>query len=261
MNIKLDISLPSFSRLNNDEYAQFLKSVLKLVETATIEKLAIPSELFYSIKQNVDLLTEASRQSRSSRQSEEIAMLDKQRTEQVSYLLSSFRLGKKSPLEMHKESAKMLLVEFKNYTGVQKLPTRQKSQAIDALLKDLSKPEVVKHLKVLGVSYSVSSLKEINEKYQKLVEVRAENQVSVNVINVKQVRKESLNLYKDLVRYSFAKNTIEPSSESASFIALLNKLMEDTMFANRQRMAIVSSNTKNTTQDKDKEVSINSESE
>ena len=146
MSTLMDISLPNLSRLNNDEYAQFLKGVIKLVNVATIEKLAIKQELFSAIENNLELLTEASRQSRSSKESENINRLDKQRSELLSYLLSSFRLGKKSSLESHREAASVLVTAFKNYTGVQSLPTRQKSQAIDALLKDLEKPEFSKHL-------------------------------------------------------------------------------------------------------------------
>ena len=98
MSYKIDISLPNVGKLNNDEYAQFMKSLIKLVNTTTPEKLGVKKDLVTAIEKNVELLTEASRQSRSSKESENIRRLDKQRNEQLSYLLSSFRLGKKSLL-------------------------------------------------------------------------------------------------------------------------------------------------------------------
>ena len=105
MSYKIDISLPNVGKLNNDEYAQFIKGVIKLVNTTTPEKLGLKSELVTAIEKNVELLTEASRQSRSSKESENIHRLDKQRNELLSYLLSSFRLGKKSALVAQKEAA------------------------------------------------------------------------------------------------------------------------------------------------------------
>lgn len=253
MSTLMDISLPNLSRLNNDEYAQFLKGVIKLVNVATIEKLAIKQELFSAIENNLELLTEASRQSRSSKESENINRLDKQRSELLSYLLSSFRLGKKSSLESHREASSVLVTAFKNYTGVQSLPTRQKSQAIDALLKDLEKPEFSKHLKTLSLLHAVTSLKDANLKYQELIDVRAESQVSTKVINVKQIRKETQRLFKELARFAFSNNVINPSAESANFITLFNKLMDDTIIANKQRLSQTSASKKTTPKEDKKE--------
>ena len=237
MSYKIDISLPNVGKLNNDEYAQFIKGVIKLVNTTTPEKLGLKSELVTAIEKNVELLTEASRQSRSSKESENIRHLDKQRNELLSYLLSSFRLGKKSALVAQREAAQILYLEFKNYKGVTSLPTRQKSQAIDALVKDLEKPAIAEHLNILGISHAVAPLKEANAKYQELVDVRAENQINTNTINVKKVRKETDTLYKELARFVFANHIVNPSAETTNFSTLFNKLIDDTISANKQRLA------------------------
>ena len=214
-----------------------MKSLIKLVNTTTPEKLGVKKDLVTAIEKNVELLTEASRQSRSSKESENIRHLDKQRNEQLSYLLSSFRLGKKSSLVAQRESAQILYLEFKNYKGVTSLPTRQKSQAIDALVKDLEKPAIAEHLNVLGISHVVAPLKEANAKYQELVDVRAENQINTNTINVKKVRKETDTLYKELARFVFANHIVNPSAETTNFSTLFNKLIDDTISANKQRLA------------------------
>ena len=52
MSYKIDISLPNVGKLNNDEYAQFIKGVIKLVNTTTPEKLGNVSDVllkFYFI--------------------------------------------------------------------------------------------------------------------------------------------------------------------------------------------------------------------
>lgn len=53
MSYKIDISLPNVGKLNNDEYAQFIKGVIKLVNTTTPEKLGNVSDVllnFYHFK-------------------------------------------------------------------------------------------------------------------------------------------------------------------------------------------------------------------
>lgn len=235
MSNVVEISFPNLTRLNNDEFAQFLKVVVKLVSTATIEKLAIKEELFSSIQTQLDLLTEASRQSRISQESENINRLDKQRSEMLAYLISSFKLERKNPIASRQEAGNALFKEFKNYSGAQTLPTRQKSQAIDAMLKDLEKPENVKHTKTLGLAQVITSLKESNTSYQELVGVRAESQISVPIIKVKEVRKETNALFKELVQFSYANDIINPSAESNAFVRSLNKLFSDTMTAYKQR--------------------------
>ncbi|MDO4880360.1 MAG: DUF6261 family protein [Capnocytophaga sp.] len=244
MNYKVDISLPNAGKLNNDEYAQFMKGVVKLVNATTAEKLGLKPELITAIETNVELLTEASRQSRSSKESANIMQLDKQRNELLSYLLSSFRLGKKSSLATQKEAATILSLEFKSYKSVSALPTRQKSQAIDALVKDLEKPAINAHLQTLGLTHAVAPLKEANRKYQELVDVRAESQLNSKVIKVKQVRKATNDLFKDLARTTFAYHIVSPSQETTTFTNLLNKLIDDTITANKQRLAQALANKK-----------------
>lgn len=89
----------------------------------------------------------------------------------------------------------------------------------------------------MGVSHSVAPLKEANAKYQELVDVRAENQINTNTINVKKVRKETDTLYKELARFVFANHIVNPSAETANFSTLFNKLIDDTISANKQRLA------------------------
>lgn len=245
----------ALDKLNNDEFAQFMKGVVNLATNATLEKLSVKEDVFNELKRNLELLTEASRQSRLSQETEKLISLDKQRSELLSFVVSSFSLERKNVITSRKEAATVLYKEFKNYKGVQTLPIRQKSQAIDALLKDLKKPQLEQYVNILGLQKSVTALEDLNQRYQKLLEGRAENQVNVLLVNVKKVRKETRELYYEVVRYAYAMNLINPSEESISFINLLNKLIEDTKNANKQRLA-QSSSAKNGMKLEDKE-SIN----
>ncbi|MDO4881620.1 MAG: DUF6261 family protein [Capnocytophaga sp.] len=247
MSYKIDIALPGIGKLNNDEYSQFIKGILKLLHPLDKGSLGIKEELITKISTNLDLLTDASRQSRVSKESEEISRLDKERNNLVTYLLSSFKINKKSSLASHKEAAQFLSIEFKNYKGIVTLPYRQKSQAIDSIIKDLEKPLSTKYLHTLGVYHTVSSLKEINLKYQELVDVRAENQVNASMVNVKKIRKETESLYKELIRYAFSYHIINPTTENTTFISLFNKLVNDTMNAYIHRLSQLIPNKKENT--------------
>lgn len=227
----------ALERLNNDEYAQFIKGVLNLVVNATLEKLAVSEELFEATRKNLELLTEASRQSRLSQETERIVQIDRQRSDVLLFLLSSFRFEQKNVEETRKEAASILYKEFKNYVGTQSLPTRQKSQAIDAFLKDLNKAQFETHIRTLGLQKSVKALVDYNQEYQRLVEGRAENQIANTLINVKKTRKDTNPLYKEIIKYAYSMNVIHPSVETANFIVLLNKLIDDTMSANKQRIS------------------------
>ncbi|MDO5105360.1 DUF6261 family protein [Capnocytophaga sp.] len=240
MSTILDISIPNFAKLNNDEYTQFLKGVVKLVSTASTEKLAVKEELFKGIQAQIELLTEASRQSRASQETESLSKIDKERSQALSYLISSFKLERKNPIASKQEAALALHKEFKSYTGTHNLPMRQKSQAIDALLKDLDKPEFSKHIRTLGLAQVVASLNETNLKYEEVAEMRADNQSSAPIIKVKEVRKEAQENFKELLRFAFSNNVINPSEESTTFMRLLNKLVLDTMKAYKQRRAHLS---------------------
>lgn len=237
MEYAIDISLPNFAKLNNDEYSQLAKGIIKLVEASTIEKLAVKELDFKGLKACVDKLTEASRQTRLSHETEQILALDKQRTELLSYLLSTFRLERKNSLKANKDAATALYKTFKNYTGTQTLPSRQKSQAIDALLKDCTNVSVSQHLEVLRVMHAVNSLKELNKNYQDLVGVRAENQLNAVSINVKEVRKEAVVSMRAILRCALGESVINQSQEANNFLSLSRKLIEDAMIANKQRLA------------------------
>lgn len=224
-------------KLNNDEFAQFIKTTINLIEEATLDKLTIRPGWLQLLKRYLDDLTEASRQNRQSSETESISVLDKKRGQLVVLLLSSFRNERNHILENRKEAATYLYHLTRNFAGTQSLPTRQKSQTISALLKDLRKPLEAEYISTLGLTEVVDTLYEYNSECQRLIESRAESQISEVKINTKKVRLEASKLYRGIVKYAFATNLLHPTKESSNFVGLLNKLISDTMLANKQRLA------------------------
>lgn len=233
----LELKKIKLDQLNSIEYAHFLKSMLGLIKNTGLENLNLEQEVYDILTKCHEDLTEATRQVRFSSETQKIKDLDKQRGDYVVFLLSSFRFEQKNPLESRREAAKILHKTLKNYSGIQSLPAGQKTQTIEGFLVDIRKPELAESVNTLGIKHVIDSLTETNQNYQKLVSGRAESQLSNVLINSKNIRKEATILYRYVVRCVEGQHIVTQSTESANFINLLNKLITDTMNANKQRLA------------------------
>ena len=221
-NIK-EIKVVRLEKLSIGEYAQFIKATISLVEKITPEKIGIKPELLSGLKKQSELLTEIIGQSYISKETKELA--------------SSFKVGRNNADRTKKEASVILYDVCKNYIGVQSLPVRTKTQFISSMINDLNKPENKAHIDTLGLSESLTALENNNKAYQNLSEGRAESQLANTFVSFKEVKKATNNLYKVLTKYAFATNLLTPTEESKSFMNLLNKLIEDTHNANKQRLA------------------------
>ena len=113
---KLEINSIRLEKLNNDEFAQFIKVTLNLVQDVTLEKIGIQKELYESLQKRLDDLTEATRQSRQNDETHKIADLDKVRGKLVVFLLSSFRNERGNVVAKNrKEAASALYSLTKNF--------------------------------------------------------------------------------------------------------------------------------------------------
>lgn len=232
-----EFSSLSLDKLNNDEFTSFIRSVLALCDSVTLDKVGVQQSDYSAMKQKLEVMTEATRQTRYSTETQEIVDLDKKRNEVISFLLGAFRFERKNLIKERKEAAEVLYKVTKNYAGMQNLPLRQKTQIIEGLLIDLKKESNAQHIITLGLTTSVTGLDSFNKEMLRLVEGRAESQLVNNTINAKKVRKEATGIYKQMLKYIFAMHILHPSTEIANFIARLNKLIDDTSTANKLRFA------------------------
>jgi hypothetical protein len=223
------------SKLNNAEYTQFMSNVKKLIEVATIEKIGIDTSLFDSFQKQVEILTDLANHNRSNSETEKLNMLNKKRIEMFIYLRSYISIERKSPIEEHKKSANYLYTLAKSYTGSQKLPNRQRTQVYEGFILDLEKEESTKHIQKLGLSIALKELKESNLDYKTLTSDRAESQLANTIENAKEVRKLVDKQYDKISTLAFVKSVSQPTDEVSKFIASLNKLIDDTSTAYKQR--------------------------
>lgn len=232
----IKIKEAKFSKLTNDEYAHFVRSVEKLVVVATPKKLGVSEQLAQAFKANVERLTDASRHSRTSNETADLAKIDKQRGEIVVYLFTMIRNERKTPLEAKRKAATALYNATKTFQGLQLLPNRSKTQAIESLLFDLSKPENAEHVRALMLSDVVSELSALNKKYDALIIQRADSQIENAVESPKKIRVQTNEQYDEISLRAMAFNIYQPSEESKNFMLSLNKLIEDTNVAYKQRL-------------------------
>lgn len=228
----------NLTSLNNNEYSQFLKDVENLVEIATTEKLHIKEDVFSAFKEHITQLIDSTNQSKSRHETQKLNELNKKRDKLATYLLSMLRVETKSTIETKKEAASILYTQSKSYLGISKYPNRQKTNIIDSLVTDFLKPENAVYVNKLGLSDVVTELKNINLQYSKLTGERAENQVKTELPSVKELRKATDNHYDLITNWAYGSSLITPSEETATFIKMLNKLIEDTVMSRKQRMGI-----------------------
>ncbi|MDO4881538.1 MAG: DUF6261 family protein [Capnocytophaga sp.] len=236
MDKMLEIKSVKLDRLSIGEYSQFIKRLIHLVNNATIEKISLDEKLFEQIKKNADLLIEIIGQSYISQETKKLSEIDKERNALIGYLLSTIKLEKKGIEKEKIESATILLDVCKNYNKLQTLPMRTKAQFINSMINDLDKPQNTSHINTLGLSKTITLLHDKNQEYEKLSAGRSENQLANTFVSFKQIKVETNELYKTLVKYAFATYLLNNSPECTNFLNLLNKLIEDTNNANKQRL-------------------------
>ena len=228
-----EISLKS---LNNAEYTQFLSNTEQLLQTAGAGHLRIDAGLLAEFRDNIQKLTDISFQSRASTETEELAKLDKQRDDLAVYLLAAFRVERKSPIIPRREAAAKLYTITKNYIGVQSLPNRQETQVLEGLVTDLEKPENQMLLLNLNLGEVLSQLKNANYEYKRLT-AGADSQILNTVESAKKVRKLTDEQYDELITRAFVASVAFPSQETKAFVTYINKLIDDTRKAYKQRLA------------------------
>ena len=229
-----DIKLRNF---NNAEYTQFLSNTEQLLQTAGAGHLRIDAGLLAEFRDNIQKLTDISFQSRASTETEELAKLDKQRDDLAVYLLAAFRVERKSPIIPRREAAAKLYTITKNYIGVQSLPNRQETQVLEGLVTDLEKPENQMLLINLNLAEVLSQLKNANYEYKRLTAGRADSQILNTVESAKKVRKLTDEQYDELITRAFVASVAFPSQETKAFVTSINKLIDDTRKAYKQRLA------------------------
>lgn len=223
------------TRLNNAQYLHFMIEVEKLVRTATLEKLQISEKLFQKFQENIKTLTEKAYENRSEQQTKELMKLDKERDNIVRYLLTSIRNERKSHIDKRKEASESLYEATKNYKNVPTMEYNEESVAIRALLSDLASDKNAKDVATLGLTATLEHLKTLNEDFEKQMGDRTFVQSSKETGSTKKVRKETNLIYDEIALRAQSQSIAIPSVEASTFVAVLNKLIDDSLILSRSK--------------------------
>lgn len=214
-------------KLNNYEYNYFSEQFLVLINAATAEKLHVSSTLVESYSTNVNKMRDIAVQSRTADETALIADVSKEAKSLVIYFFNVLRSEKQSPIAANKTAATGAYNALKPYSGLYNLPQRQQVQALRGLATDMRKPAIADYLTTLGQSEMADSLSDVAERYAALLEQRSAN-IAVNNLGSAQPLREVMNeQYKYITTIAFAYSVSMPSEELSTFVASINRLIDD----------------------------------
>lgn len=231
-------------KLNNTEYAAFTDKTINLINVATVEKLGMPIDDYNAFKANNEKLTDIVKESQRQVDSSKLALLDNERDEKVVYLMQFFRTQRSSPIVAQSEAAERLYALTYPYLGIQSVAADQETAEIRGLLLDLRKPAAAADVATLGVTEVLTLLEEKNNAYAALSQERANKQMAAALGAAKPLRAEMDKQYDYLMTMAFVTSVTSPSSEASTFVAAMNKLIDDTNAKYKQRRGLAAAHQK-----------------
>ena len=231
------VRIINLQKLNNAEFAYFTQQVSNLIHEGTAEKLHVNAATLTAFDANLKLLTDIVAQSHISDETADIVALDKEADDLITYILSTIRSAKQSPVAAQKAAATTLYNATKPYAGIQRMAQRQEVQQARGLLTDLAKPDLKVHVQTLALQPAVDQLSATIMRYASLLESRAASQVAANLGAAKPVREKMNDEYDEMTTVAFAFSIAAPATELTTFITKLNKLIDNTNTAYNQSRA------------------------
>ena len=244
----LHVSDFKITRLNKAEFLGFLSSVMDLllaikdaagsggesdlpeVQSATdgIEELYIDQDLLDELQACIDLLTDMTRESRASVQTEDLAQLDKDRDALLDYIFAALEKAAKLPLATQREAGRILYNALKVYANIMRLPQKQETVEVRGMLLDMEKETLAPHVETMGLSPYAAELKRINDLYAEKTKTRSD-ETAPSEVKTDDIRKQAGALYQEIAERAFAANLLHETETTSQFIKDLNRLIETTI--------------------------------
>lgn len=223
----ITIKTIGLDKLNNYEYNYFSEQFLVLINAATAEKLHVSSTLVESYSTNVNKMRDIAVQSRTADETALIADVSKEARSLVVYFFNVLRSEKQSPIAANKTAATGAYNALKPYSGLYNLPQRQQVQALRGLVTDMRKPTIADYLTTLGQSEMADSLSDVAERFAALLEQRSVNMAVNNLGSAQPLREVMNEQYNYITTIAFAYSVSMPSEELSTFVASVNRLIDD----------------------------------
>ncbi len=229
------------SKLNNAEYTNFMNRVQSLLTTDSISKLTV-ANIVNSIQPKLAQLEDLVNRSMANAETKELQKLDAERDSYVSYLLSTIRAAKNSPLAEQQDAYNALEITVRPYSGLARMRNMEETTAINGLLLDLRKEAVKAAVTTLNLDAILTALETANRNYAALTDARSATRLAESTDDSKTVRAQLDSLYDDLVMHITAVNILTPSvTEASAFLTALNQVIAETNAAYNRRKGISTS--------------------
>lgn len=238
------------SGLKNTEFAQLLVRFFEDFETSglDLETDTDFKRLFELIKSKKPTFDEALDQVRGSEESEKIMKADKERNNFLKALRSATNAYKYSKNQKEKDAFVILNLLLSEYKNVENDGYEQSTYRLSNLTERLQNEEYRNAVKELSLGKFITNLAEANVTFNELFARRSSKAMQKPSYNVKELRKELTNIYKDLVGYTYILARIRKDDFFTKALGVINngrKYFADTIIARRNAAKTNSKKDKN----------------
>ncbi len=211
---KLDLT-----KLQNAEHLSFISDVLLLLNALNIEVL---NEVKTKLAENVTKEELAQKEIKKSEHTKSLIELDKERDYRYRGLLHRLKAELFSPLSSSILSAEKLMIVFNTYGNITEHNYQKEATEIDNLIADLRTEHYLADVTALGLEQWVNWLEEANNNFKEIYSIRRDEYADRPDYNMREIRKESDELFKRLHELISALKVLQPSQELSEFIAKVN---------------------------------------
>ena len=167
------IDEPGNSRFPLDLHLDYQQRLYGVITEMEPRKIGLEEADFLQWLTDIKTEEDVVRETRAAKESEALRDKDAERNECLTGLFQEIRQAARSPIAARRESGLLLKTIIDAYKGLQHQRRSGKTAHIDSLLRDLSTAEAAEALKQLEVDTIVSLLRERNEEFKSLREVRS----------------------------------------------------------------------------------------
>lgn len=251
------VSPINLRQLNNAEYLSFMNHVIDLVFGRSnagdsespdeislhageegIPELGLDKEFLDAYEAALMELADAVDESRVAKETEQMAVHEKNRDNLIIYILTRIARAGALPLEAERDAGKALYKVTKPYTGIARIPVAQETAKIRGLLLDLRKEAAKPYVTTLGLDTYLSELEKENEAYDRLSQQRVQSRSTMKRPSGTVLRLRIDQYYDQFTLLAQSFSIVRPSEKVSAFIDALNQLITETITAYHQRKGI-----------------------
>ena len=195
------IDEPGNSRFPLDLHLDYQQRLYGVITEMEPRKIGLEEADFLQWLTDIKTEEDVVRETRAAKESEALRDKDAERNECLTGLFQEIRQAARSPIVARHESGLLLKTIIDAYKGLQHQRRSGKTAHIDSLLRDLSTAEAAEALKQLEVDTIVSLLRERNEEFKSLREVRSTVAAGANRLAGQAIRKVNDQTLNTIFRY------------------------------------------------------------